>query len=120
MRVWILIALLPGALLAQTSPPRGADQNAFEKPPQRLDWLQSGTHSPQRAWKMPGFVPAGLVLPGRGTALAMLPKACSIPLLRVPMAKDSIDRMSVPPPPGKVIDPKFILPPPLVCEDWKP
>ena len=119
MRTWILIALLPGALLAQTSPPHPPDQNAFEKLP-RLDWLQSGTHSPQRAWKMPGFVPPGLVLPGRGTALAMLPGKCSIPLLRVPIAKGFSDRMFLQTPPGKAIDPKFILPPPPVCEAWKP
>ncbi|MGB9454763.1 MAG: hypothetical protein WCB12_01885 [Bryobacteraceae bacterium] len=119
MRVWILIALLPGALLAQTSPPRPADQNGFEKLPQRLDWLQPGAHSPQGAWRMPGFASPGLVLHDGNPALAMLPKVCSIPLLRVPMAKGSIDRMSVPTPPGKAIDPKFILPIPPVCEDWK-
>ena len=33
MRVWILVALLPCALLAQTSPPRPANQGAFEKLP---------------------------------------------------------------------------------------
>ncbi len=119
MRIWVLVALLPSALLAQTSPPRPANQGVFEKLPQRLDWLPAGTQLAQRAGRMPGLVSPGLVLPGRGAALAMLPKACSIPLLRAPVPESVADRMSVPTPSGKAIDPKFILPPPAVCEEWE-
>ena len=99
MRVWILVALLPCALLAQTSPPRPANQGAFEKLP---------------------LVSPVAIRPGDSVTVAASSGVCSIPLLRVPMAKGSIDRMSVPTPPGEAIDPKFILPPPAVCEAWKP
>jgi hypothetical protein len=119
MRVCILIALLPCALLAQTSPPRPADQDAFKKLPQRLDWVQPGTHSPQSEWKMRWFGSPGAVLPS-GSAFATLSGVCSIPLLRAPIPKGFSDRISVPTLPGKDFDPKFTLPTPAVCEERKP
>ncbi len=104
MRYCILIALLPCALLAQISPARPADQDAFKKLPQRLAWLQPGAPSPQTQWK----------------TVVQLPGVCSIPLLRAPIPKGVVDRMPLLVPHGDAIDPKFILPTPPVCEAWKP
>jgi hypothetical protein len=118
MRVWILVALLPCALLAQTSPPRPADRDAFKKLPQRLDWLRPGTHSPQSLSSVRLFTSPAATGPG-AVAFVMVPRVCSIPLLRVPIPKGFIDRMSVPAP-GKDFDPKFTLPTPAVCEDREP
>jgi len=117
MRIWIL-ALLPCALLAQTSPPRPADQNAFRKLPQRLDWLQAAAPAPQSEWKR-GFASPRLVLPGGSVTVAASSGKCSIPLLRAPIPKGVIDRMSVPTPPADSIDHMPILTP-AVCEAWKP
>jgi hypothetical protein len=117
MRAWILIALLPCALLAQTTPPRTADQDAFKKLPQRLDWLQPGTQSPQNQSSVQLFVSPPTTRPGGG-ALATLSGVCSIPLLRAPIPKGFTDRMSVPAPSADSIDPMPILTP-AVCEDWK-
>ena len=117
MRIWIL-ALLPCALLAQTSPPRPVDRDAFQKLPQRLDWLQPAAPAPQSEWKR-GFVSPRLVLPGASVTVAASSGVCSIPLLRVPIPKGVMDRMSVPTPPADSIDRMPILTP-AVCEDWKP
>jgi hypothetical protein len=103
MRIWILAVLLPAGLLAQTSPPRAANQDAFRRLPARVDWFQPGTHSPQSGPKM----------------AAVAPGVCSIPLLRVPVPKGAIDRMPLPGLPDASIDPKFVLPAPPVCEAWK-
>jgi len=118
MRIWIL-ALLPCALLAQTSPPRSADQNAFQKLPQRLDSLQPGTQRAQSEWKKRGFVSPKLVWPGSSVTVSASSSVCSIPLLRASIPKGFIDRMSVPAPPADSIDHMPILTPP-VCEGWKP
>jgi hypothetical protein len=119
MRIWIL-ALLPCALLAQTSPSRAADQNAFRKLPQRLDRLQPGTEPPKSESSVQLFVSASNVRPSNSVIVGeMLPNVCSIPLLRAPIPKGFIDRMSVPAPPADSIDHMPILTP-AVCEDWKP
>ncbi|MGO9229933.1 MAG: hypothetical protein ACLQKA_12110 [Bryobacteraceae bacterium] len=115
MRICILVALLPCALLAQTSPPQTAGPEAFQKLPQRLDWLQPG------AQQFQGDLAARLFpAPARhrGGAMAMLPKVCSIPLLRAPIPKGKMDRMAVTAPPAESIDPQFVVPAPPVCEDW--
>lgn len=122
MRVWICFALLPCALLAQTSPPRPADQDVLKRLQQRLDWFHPSVHPPQSDWKARLFgspQSAGL-LAGGVAAVTTPPRTCSIPLLRVPMAEGIVDRMSLPMPPGKDFDPKFVLPTPPVCEAWKP
>jgi len=98
MRVWILVALLPCALLAQTSPPRPANQGAFEKLP---------------------LVSPVAIRPGDSVTVAASSGVCSIPLLRVPIPKGVMDRMSVPTPPADSIDRMPVLTP-AVCEDWKP
>jgi hypothetical protein len=119
MRICILVALLPCALLAQTSPPQPAGRDTFRKLPPRLDWIQPGAHMP------PGEVAARL-FPSpaasrhSGDAMAMLPKVCSIPLLRAAMPTGTTDRMSVPTPPTDSIDPRFVLAAPPVCEERKP
>jgi hypothetical protein len=135
MRVWILVSLLPCALLAQTSyfptlaarppalpnsPPRPADQEVLQKLQQRLDWFQPGTHTPQGDWRVRLFAPDSASLPGGAVAVNTPSKACSIPLVRVTIAPGAVDHMSLPTPPGKDFDPKFVLPAPPVCEAWKP
>ena len=121
MRVWILMAFLPCALLAQTSPPRLADRDAFRKLPQRLDWLQVGTPSAQNESGAQLFASASNVRPGYIVFVGeVLPDVCSIPLLRAPIPEGVFDRMSVPRPLGRDLDPKFTLPTPPVCEASKP
>lgn len=115
MRFCILIALVPCALLAQTAP---ADGNAFQKLPPRLEWIESGGHSPQGAWdgRWFGSHPSAR----RGGVFAMAPERCAIPLLRAPVPEGVTDRMAMPPRPSDAIDPQFILPAPAVCEERKP
>ena len=120
MRYCILIALLPCAVLAQTSPPRPADAKAFQKLPQRLDWVQLGARSPQGQWPIYLYRSPSTVQFGGGDAPATLCGTCSIPLLHVPIPKNFVDRMSVPSQSGKDFDPKFTLPTPAVCEEQKP
>src|SRR5208283_3864781 len=117
MRICILVVLLPCALLAQTSPPQAAGPEAFQKLPQRLDWLQPDAQQLQGDLAARLF-PAPAAARHRGGAMAMLPKACSVPLLRAPIPKCKMDRMAVPAPPAESIDPKFVMPAPRVCEDW--
>ena len=107
MRFCILIALLPCALLAQTSPPRAADPEAFRKLPQRFLLIQPAAQATAVRHGEPRFV-------------ASLAKKCSIPLLRAPMPEGDFDKMSILVPRAESIDPKFVLAPPAVCEDWKP
>lgn len=120
MRIWILAALLPCALLAQTSPPRPADRDAFKKLPQRLDWLKFVAHSPQSGWEWHEYWSPAVGLPGGGAEVSTRSRSCSIPLLRAAIPKGTFDHISAPNPSGKDIDPKFILPTPPVCEDRKP
>jgi hypothetical protein len=118
MRIWIL-ALLPSALLAQASPPRPADQNAFQKLPQRLDRLQPGTQPAQSESSVQLFVSPAATRPAGSVTVTASSGVCSIPLLRAPIPKGVIDRMSVPAPPADSIDHMPILTP-AVCEAWKP
>ena len=107
MRFCILIALVPCALLAQASPPRTLDPEAFRQLPRRFLLIQPAPHSAVVRYRWPRMV-------------ATLAKKCSIPLLRAPVPDRDIDKMSVPVPGVGSIDPKFVLPPPAVCKDWKP
>jgi len=118
MRIWIL-ALLPCALLAQTSPPRPAGRNAFRKLPQRLDSLLPGSQPPNRASSVQLFVSAAGARPGVVVALMSSASVCSIPLLRVPVPEGAFDRMSVPAPPADSID-HMPVQTPAVCQDPKP
>ncbi|MGB7758464.1 MAG: hypothetical protein WBL61_01470 [Bryobacteraceae bacterium] len=120
MRVSILIALLPCALLAQTSPPRPANQDVLKNLQQRLDWFQPGVHSPQSGWEWHVYWSPSVELPGAGVAVATIPGTCSIPLLRAPIPKGFTDRMPLPRLPGDTIDPKMLLPTPSVCGERKP
>jgi hypothetical protein len=106
-------------LLAQTSPPRPADPNVFRKLPQRFDWVQAAPQ-PQRGLQAQTFASPSAVVPGWTVAMAAIPAACSIPLLRAPIPEGFSDRISVPTQAGKDFDPKFILTAPPVCEDRKP
>jgi hypothetical protein len=119
VRFSILGALLPCALLAQTSPPRPAAQDAFQKLPQRFDWVQASPQ-PQRGWQAQTFASPSAVVPGWTVAMAAIPAVCSIPLLHAPIPESFSDQMSVPTQAGKDFDPKFILTAPPVCEDRKP
>jgi hypothetical protein len=107
MRFCILVALVPCALLAQTSPPRPADQDNFRHLPPRLSLIQPAAQ-------------AAAVRRGEPSFVLTLVKKCSIPLLRAPVPERDIDKISVPVPRADKIDPKFLLTPPAVCEDWKP
>jgi len=120
VRFCILITLLPCALLAQTSPPKPADPNVFQKLPQRLDWLRFCAHSPQNGWEWHVYASPSFQLPGGGAEVTTMSRSCAIPLLRAPIPKSFSDRMSVPAPPGDAIDPKFVLPTPPVCGERKP
>jgi hypothetical protein len=107
MRFCILIALVPCALLAQTSLPRAADQDNFRKLPPKFLLIQPDAPGVAVRHAEPSFV-------------LKLVKKCSIPLLRAPLPERDIDKMPAPVPRADSIDPKFVLPAPAVCEDWKP
>ena len=107
MRFCILVALVPCALLAQASPPRTLDPEAFRNLPRRFLLTQPAPHAAVVRYSWPRFV-------------ATPPAKCSIPLLRAPVPERDIDKMSVPVPSADKIDPKFAVPAPAVCEDWKP
>jgi hypothetical protein len=107
MRFCILVALVPCALLAQTSLPRAADQDDFRKLPPKFLLIQPAPQTLAVRHGEPRFV-------------ASLQKRCSIPLLRAPVPERDFDKMSIPAPPADKIDPKFVLPAPAVCEGWKP
>jgi hypothetical protein len=125
MRICVLITLLPCTLLAQTSDAPPADRGVLRHP---QHWFHIGTHSlrmdstvrifPEQVGDLLHHFPASR--PPGAVAVNTPPKTCSIPLLRVPMAQGTVDRISVPRPPGKDVDPKFSLPAPPVCEAWKP
>jgi hypothetical protein len=115
MRYSLLIALVPCALLAQTSAPPAADGSALRKLPQQLKWFQPAGQASASPLAAPANARAG----EPRMAFAMVTK-CSIPLLRAPMSRGVVDRMAIPEPPVESIDPKFVLPAPAVCEDWKP
>ena len=120
MRLWVLLALLPCALPAQSAPPGPGDGDVFHRLQQRLDWFQPAAHPPEGAWKARVDRPAGKALPAGGVVLFTASGVCSIPLLRVPVDEGFVDPMSMAMPPRSAIDPKFALPAPPVCEAWKP
>jgi len=107
MRYCLLVALVPCALLAQTSLPRAADRDNFRKLPPKFLLIQPAA-------------PAAAVTHAEPSFVLTVVKKCSIPLLRVTLPEGDIDKMPVPVPPAESIDRKFVLPAPAVCEDRKP